>query len=126
MRRHDHTAAQARDTSDPDTVRVGGRVGAPATPGSSHRVPLAWTTIANAGADCSRRRLPIHFPLGLTPGTDTRTMTATRPGSASDALVESVYAWRRLVASLALATIGGVGLWSVVVILPAVQAEFDV
>ena len=39
-------------------------------------------------------------------------------------LVESAYAWRRLVASLALSTIGGVGLWSVVVVLPAVQAEF--
>jgi MFS family permease len=42
------------------------------------------------------------------------------------ALVESPYAWRRLAASLALSTIGGVGLWSVVVVLPAVQAEFGV
>ena len=41
-------------------------------------------------------------------------------------LVESAYAWRRLAASLALSTIGGVGLWSVVVVLPAVQAEFGV
>jgi MFS family permease len=41
-------------------------------------------------------------------------------------LVESTYAWRRLAASLALSTIGGVGLWSVVVVLPAVQAEFGV
>jgi MFS family permease len=41
-------------------------------------------------------------------------------------LVESPYAWRRLAASLALSTIGGVGLWSVVVVLPAVQAEFGV
>ena len=40
--------------------------------------------------------------------------------------VESAYAWRRLAASLALSTIGGVGLWSVVVVLPAVQAEFGV
>ena len=40
--------------------------------------------------------------------------------------MESAYAWRRLVASLALSTIGGVGLWSVVVVLPAVQAEFGV
>ena len=37
-------------------------------------------------------------------------------------LVESAYAWRRLVASLALSTIGGVGLWSVVVVLPAVHS----
>ena len=41
-------------------------------------------------------------------------------------LVESPYAWRRLAASLTLSTIGGVGLWSVVVVLPAVQAEFGV
>ena len=44
----------------------------------------------------------------------------------SEMLVESTYAWRRLAASLALSTIGGVGLWSVVVVLPAVQAEFGV
>ena len=37
---------------------------------------------------------------------------------------ESPYAWRRLVASLAISTVGGVGIWSVVVALPAVQAEF--
>src|SRR5262245_6962195 len=41
-------------------------------------------------------------------------------------LVESAYAWRRLVASVMLSTIGGVGLWSVVVVLPSVQAEFGV
>jgi len=40
--------------------------------------------------------------------------------------VESTYAWLRLAASLALATIGGVGVWSVVVALPAVQQEFGV
>jgi MFS family permease len=37
---------------------------------------------------------------------------------------ESPYAWRRLAASLAISTVGGVGIWSVVVALPAVQAEF--
>ena len=40
--------------------------------------------------------------------------------------VESAYAWVRLGAALLLSTIGGVGLWSVVVALPAVQAEFGV
>lgn len=35
-------------------------------------------------------------------------------------------AWRRLAAALALATIGGVGLWSSVVVLPTIEAEFDV
>jgi MFS family permease len=37
---------------------------------------------------------------------------------------ESVYAWWRLAASMSLATIGGVGMWCVVVALPEVQAEF--
>ena len=40
--------------------------------------------------------------------------------------VESAYAWTRLWIALLLSTIGGVGMWSVVVALPAVQAEFGV
>jgi MFS family permease len=39
---------------------------------------------------------------------------------------ESAYAWARLCAALALSAIGGVGMWSVIVALPAVQAEFGV
>jgi MFS family permease len=46
----------------------------------------------------------------------------TRAGARPD----SGYAWGRLAASLALSTIGGVGLWSVVVSLPALEAEFGV
>ena len=42
------------------------------------------------------------------------------------AAVESQYAWLRLAVSLALSTIGGVGMWAVVVALPAVQADFAV
>ena len=38
--------------------------------------------------------------------------------------IESRYAWVRLAAAIGLSTIGSVGMWSVVVILPAVQAEF--
>jgi len=40
--------------------------------------------------------------------------------------VDSAYAWRRLALSLLLSTIGGVGMWSVVVVLPALQTEFGV
>ena len=40
--------------------------------------------------------------------------------------VESPYAWWRLAAAVCLGTVGGVGMWSVVVVLPAVQAEFGV
>jgi MFS family permease len=39
---------------------------------------------------------------------------------------DSGYAWRRLAASLALSTIGGVGLWSAVIVLPTIEAEFGV
>jgi MFS family permease len=39
---------------------------------------------------------------------------------------ESAYAWARLFAALLLSAIGGVGMWSVIVVLPAVQAEFGV
>jgi MFS family permease len=41
-------------------------------------------------------------------------------------LIDSAHAWRRLAISLLISTIGGVGVWSVVVALPAVQAEFGV
>jgi MFS family permease len=39
---------------------------------------------------------------------------------------DSRYAWLRLGLALLLATIGGVGMWSVVVVLPAIQAAFGV
>jgi MFS family permease len=39
---------------------------------------------------------------------------------------ESAYAWLRLLASVLIGTVGSVGMWSVVVALPAVQAEFQI
>ena len=44
----------------------------------------------------------------------------------SNGEVDSAYAWMRLAVTLLLSTIGGVGMWSVVVALPTVQAEFGV
>jgi MFS family permease len=44
----------------------------------------------------------------------------------ADRGAESAYAWWRLAVSVALSTLGGISLWSVVVVLPAVQAEFAV
>jgi MFS family permease len=41
-------------------------------------------------------------------------------------LPDSLYAWGRVAASLAIATIGGIGLWSPVVVLPIVESEFNV
>src|SRR5919108_1465541 len=49
-------------------------------------------------------------------------MTATT----SIAELDSGAAWQRLAAAVALAAIGGVGLWSSIVVLPTVQAEFGV
>jgi len=47
-------------------------------------------------------------------------------GSTLDSDIESPYAWLRLATAVLLATIGGVGMWSVVVALPAIQADFGV
>src|SRR5690242_2303185 len=40
--------------------------------------------------------------------------------------LDSPYAWVRLGVTLLLSTIGGAGMWSVVVVLPSVQAEFGI
>ena len=46
--------------------------------------------------------------------------------AAAEEPTESGYAWMRLAAAVLLSTIGGAGMWSVVVALPALQAEFGV
>jgi MFS family permease len=51
---------------------------------------------------------------------------ANAAGVGPSAEIESPYAWLRLVAALALGTIGSIGMWSFVVALPAVQAAFGV
>jgi len=56
------------------------------------------------------------------PATDVGTTSARAPRGAP----ESAHAWVRLGAALALSAIGGVGMWSVIVALPAVQTEFGV
>ena len=53
-------------------------------------------------------------------------MSRARTVDTPPSRAESPYAWARLVAALMLSTLGGVGMWSVVVVLPAVQAEFEV
>ncbi|MCC2595647.1 MFS transporter [Pusillimonas sp. MFBS29] len=50
-------------------------------------------------------------------------MTTTT--SSTDA-AETPYAWARLVVSLLLMTLGGVGMYSVTVVLPQIQAEFNI
>ncbi|MCB1394637.1 MAG: MFS transporter [Rhodobacter sp.] len=39
-------------------------------------------------------------------------------------ILDSRYSWTRLFLSLAIATVGNVGMWSIIVLMPAVQAEF--
>jgi MFS family permease len=50
----------------------------------------------------------------------------TDHAASHDLEVDSRYAWGRLLASVALSTIGGIGIWSSVVILPAIEIEFGV
>jgi len=40
--------------------------------------------------------------------------------------IDSAYAWRRLLASVTLSTVGGIGLWCLAVALPTVQADLGV
>lgn len=49
-----------------------------------------------------------------------------RVDAGSPSVLESPYAWLRLGVSMLLSTIGGVGMWSIVVALPVVQREFGV
>ena len=53
-------------------------------------------------------------------------MTPPHNSSAVPSGVDSPYAWARLAASVAFGTVGGVGMWSMPVVLPSVQAEFGV
>ena len=48
------------------------------------------------------------------------------PKSPKQPAPDSTQAWLRLGATMLVSTVGGVGMWSVVVALPAVQAEFGV
>ena len=44
----------------------------------------------------------------------------------SSEVIDSPYAWWRLLVSLLIAMVGGIGLWSSVVVLPAIEAEFNI
>ena len=53
-----------------------------------------------------------------------RMMHLTGRGAVGE--VDSVYAWLRLLAGVLTSTIGGVGMWSIAVVLPTLQADFGV
>jgi MFS family permease len=53
-------------------------------------------------------------------------VTSANPGVSSAATTDSATSWLRLAVAMALSTIGSVGMWLVVVALPAMQTEFGV
>ncbi|WBY01803.1 MFS transporter [Ramlibacter tataouinensis] len=55
-----------------------------------------------------------------------RSATLGSPAVSARHAIESPYAWRRLVVCLLLMTIGGSGMYSVSVVLPAIQADFRI
>ena len=52
--------------------------------------------------------------------------TLEAAGHREEVGIDSYYAWWRLLISLIIATIGGAGLWSTVIVLPTIEAEFAV
>jgi MFS family permease len=53
-------------------------------------------------------------------------LTDLHTSAARHSDIDSPHAWVRLAASVALGTIGGVGMWTMPVVLSSVQAEFGV
>ncbi len=52
--------------------------------------------------------------------------TFSQHKASAENLIDGPYAWLRLAASVALGTIGSIGFWGVIVILPTIQGEFGV
>lgn len=53
-------------------------------------------------------------------------MLNTTPSAAAGSVIDGRYAWTRLALSVFLGTIGSVGMWAIVVVLPFVQADFGI
>jgi MFS family permease len=73
---------------------------------------------------------PHDIPGFINPATPDQVLTIRAATAKRIAMTQhtpdSSYAWFRLAISLALATIGGIGLWAGVVVLPFIQAEFAI
>ena len=52
--------------------------------------------------------------------------TTVQTGDTPASDIDSSYAWMRLAVAMALGTVGSVGMWSFVVMLPAIQADFGI
>ena len=61
--------------------------------------------------------------MGPEPAAPAQPSPDTAPRAAG---IESGYAWFRLLIAMLMSTIGGVGMWSVIVAIPTLQAEFGV
>ena len=70
-------------------------------------------------------RIPLLGLFAQVAGNDFVT-TTVEAGRAPAADLDSSYAWMRLLVALALGTVGSIGMWSFVVELPAVQADFGI
>ncbi|MCF3933321.1 MFS transporter [Acuticoccus sp. M5D2P5] len=53
-------------------------------------------------------------------------MPRRRAHLAADGILDSRYSWGRLVLTLAVAAVGNVGMWAVVIVIPALQSEFAI
>src|SRR3989442_5838903 len=113
-------------TSAATVIRLRSRF---ASPGRSHTSPNTTLSVSSP----SFGKTSLTWP--MVDGGVRAAMRTSRGIDADDSIMrrmhdaerpESPYAWLRLAASLALMTLGGVAMYGVVVVLPAVQAEFGV
>ena len=79
---------------------------------------FAWSA-ASAIAKKARAKSALGMPITKSASCRTPNTFGTIPSP-----IDGRYAWYRLAVSLTVSTISGVGLWSVVVVLPSVEAEF--
>src|SRR3954467_14062659 len=120
-------SGRASATNAATVIRLRSRL---ASPGRSQTSPNTTLSVSSPSFGNTSRTLP------MVEGGAERAAIANLLGEwvsidsimqrVTTAEVESPYAWARLFASLALMTLGGVAMYGVVVVLPAVQAEFGV
>src|SRR5690554_612930 len=91
------------------------------------RTPLERSMCCRgAVVDAAKRSWSAQMTTGWPPSAVARGRNAMDASARAHADIDGRYAWMRLVASVLLSTVGSVGMWSVVVVLPEVQAEFGV
>ena len=71
-------------------------------------------------------RAGVERPIGGSPIGSHQSNALRLTGRRAVGEVDSVYAWLRLLAGVLTSTIGGVGMWSIAVVLPTLQADFGV